>query len=148
MNAHGTRALLNAAREAGVTRFVHCSTVGASTGTSSAPPPTRTLPSRPETSTNKTKLEGERLVRSAAGDGSLEVVVVRPAGIYGPGDTRFLKLFRGIAHRRFPMLGKGTVCYHLTYIDDSRRRLPTVRREPARRRPHLRAGRPPIYLAQ
>ena len=27
-------------------------------------------------------------------------------------------MFRGIAKRRFPMLGKGTVCYHLTYIDD------------------------------
>lgn len=29
-------------------------------------------------------------------------------------------MFRGIARRRFPMLGAGTVCYHLhlTYIDD------------------------------
>ena len=56
--------------------------------------------------------------RDAGGEGIMEVVVARPAGIYGPEDTRFLKLFRGIARRRFPMLGDGTVCYHLTYIDD------------------------------
>jgi nucleoside-diphosphate-sugar epimerase len=39
-------------------------------------------------------------------------------GIYGPGDTRFLKMFRGIARGRFPMLGSGAVFYHLTYVDD------------------------------
>ena len=41
-----------------------------------------------------------------------------PIGIYGPGDTRFLKMFRGLARGRFPMLGSGEVFYHLTYIDD------------------------------
>jgi nucleoside-diphosphate-sugar epimerase len=46
------------------------------------------------------------------------VVIVRPIGIYGPGDTRFLKMFRGLARGRFPMLGRGRVFYHLTYIDD------------------------------
>jgi dihydroflavonol-4-reductase len=46
------------------------------------------------------------------------VVVARPIGIYGPGDTRFLKMFRGLARGRFPMLGRGDVFYHLTYIDD------------------------------
>ena len=45
-------------------------------------------------------------------------MVARPIGIYGPGDTRFLKMFRAIARRRFPMIGRGEVFYHLTYIDD------------------------------
>jgi nucleoside-diphosphate-sugar epimerase len=48
----------------------------------------------------------------------VEVVVARPSGIYGPGDRRLLKLFRGVARRRFPMLGTGRIYYHLTYIDD------------------------------
>jgi nucleoside-diphosphate-sugar epimerase len=46
------------------------------------------------------------------------VSIVRPTGIYGPGDRRLLKLFRGVARRRFPMLGRGDIFYHLTYIDD------------------------------
>ena len=46
------------------------------------------------------------------------VTVVRPVGIYGPGDTRFLKLFRSIARGRFRMIGSGRTLYHLTYVDD------------------------------
>jgi nucleoside-diphosphate-sugar epimerase len=46
------------------------------------------------------------------------VTVVRPAGIYGPGDLRFLKLFKAIHNRRFWMIGNGKVFYHFTYIDD------------------------------
>ena len=48
----------------------------------------------------------------------LDVVVVRPIGIYGPGDTRFLRMFRGLARGRFPLLGSGQAFYHLTFIDD------------------------------
>jgi nucleoside-diphosphate-sugar epimerase len=43
---------------------------------------------------------------------------VRPVGIYGPGDTRFLKLFRPIQKGQFVMIGKGDVLYHMTFIDD------------------------------
>ena len=31
---------------------------------------------------------------------------------------RFLKMFRGLARGRFPMLGRGDVFYHLTYVTD------------------------------
>ena len=48
----------------------------------------------------------------------MEVVIARPTGIYGPGDRRLLKLFRGVARRRFVVLGRGRIYYHLTYIDD------------------------------
>ena len=65
-----------------------------------------------------TKLEAEQLARETGVSMGLEVVVVRPIGIYGPGDTRFLKMFRGISRHRFPILGAGDVFYHLTYIDD------------------------------
>src|SRR5207302_6064082 len=33
-------------------------------------------------------------------------------------DRRLLKLFRGIARRRFVYLGDGRIAYHLTYVDD------------------------------
>ncbi len=117
VNVRGTRALLDAALAAGVTRFVHCSTVGVH-GHVERPPADEDAPLAPGDIYQETKLEGERLARSAGASGGMEVVVARPAGIYGPGDTRFLKLFRGIAKRRFPLLGSGAVCYHFTYIDD------------------------------
>jgi nucleoside-diphosphate-sugar epimerase len=39
-------------------------------------------------------------------------------GIYGPGDTRFLKLFKSVDKGVFLMIGSGDVLYHMTYIDD------------------------------
>jgi nucleoside-diphosphate-sugar epimerase len=65
-----------------------------------------------------TKLEGEELAREAAARLGVEVTVVRPTGIYGPGDRRLLKLFRGVARRRWVTLGGGEIYYHLTFIDD------------------------------
>jgi nucleoside-diphosphate-sugar epimerase len=66
----------------------------------------------------ETKLEGERLARAAGEAAGVEVVIARPTGIYGPGDRRLRKLFRGVARRRFVILGDGRIFYHLTYIDD------------------------------
>ena len=43
---------------------------------------------------------------------------MRPVGIYGPGDTRFLKLFRHIYKGNFKMIGKGKALYHLTFVED------------------------------
>ena len=66
----------------------------------------------------KTKLEAEQAAREFGKRTGFDVVVARPIGIYGPGDTRFLRMFRGLARRRFPMIGSGRVFYHLTFIDD------------------------------
>jgi dihydroflavonol-4-reductase len=46
------------------------------------------------------------------------VTIARPSGIYGPGDRRLLKLFRGVARGRWVTLGRGEIYYHLTYVDD------------------------------
>src|SRR6185295_4189435 len=60
----------------------------------------------------------EQIARETGSRTGIEVTIVRPSGIYGPGDRRLLRLFRGVARRRFPMLGSGEIYYHLTYIDD------------------------------
>jgi nucleoside-diphosphate-sugar epimerase len=39
-------------------------------------------------------------------------------GTYGPGDLRFLKLFKSIKHGRFVMIGSGRTLFHTVYIDD------------------------------
>ena len=117
INVGGTENLLQAAHAAGVRRFVHCSTGGVH-GHIADPPATEDAPLAPGDIYQVTKLEAETLVREAGARTGLEVVVARPMAIYGPGDTRFLKMFRGIARRRFPFLGSGEIFYHLTYIDD------------------------------
>ena len=73
----------------------------ASTATSSIRRPTRTRRSGPATSIRSPSSKAsESRARPARGTG-IEVVIARPTGIYGPGDRRLLKLFRGVARRRF-----------------------------------------------
>ena len=117
INVEGVRHVIDAARAAGARRVVHCSTGGVH-GHVSAPPANEDAPFNPGDVYQETKLEGEQVARAEGQRGGIEVVIARPIGIYGPGDLRFLKMFRGISRRQFPVLGKGEVFYHLTYIDD------------------------------
>jgi dihydroflavonol-4-reductase len=117
INATAVRQLIEAAAAAGVRRVVHCSTVGVH-GDVEHPPANEDAPLEPGDVYQDTKLEGERLARETGQRLGIEVTIARPTGIYGPGDRRLLKLFRGVARRRFPILGSGEIYYHLTYIDD------------------------------
>lgn len=117
VNIDGTRHVLEAAQAGGARRVVHCSTGGVH-GHIARPPANEDAPFNPGDVYQDTKLEAESLARAFGAAHSLEVVIARPIGIYGPGDLRFLKMFRGLARGRFPMLGSGQVFYHLTYIDD------------------------------
>jgi nucleoside-diphosphate-sugar epimerase len=117
VNATAAEQVVEAAARAGVRRVVHCSTVGVH-GDVEHPPANEDAPLRPGDIYQITKLEGEERAREAGKRLGVEVTIVRPTGIYGPGDRRLLKLFRGVVRRRFPMLGRGQIYYHLTYIDD------------------------------
>lgn len=117
VNVEGTRALLDASIAAKVKRFVHCSTVGVQ-GEIENPPATEDAPFNPGDHYQDSKLEGEKLALSYFKEGKIDGVVVRPVGIYGPGDTRFLKLFRHIYKGNFKMIGSGKALYHLTFVED------------------------------
>lgn len=116
VNVEGTRHLLDAAAETGVIRFVHCSTGGVQ-GEIEDPPASEDYRVKPGDHYQQSKLEGEQLALDYFRQG-LPGAVVRPIGIYGPGDGRFLKLFRAIERSRFVMIGSGQTLYHMTYIDD------------------------------
>lgn len=117
VNAAASGRIVEAAAREGVRRVVHCSTVGVH-GDVEHPPANEDAPLKPGDIYQTTKLEGERLARDAAERLGIEVTIVRPSGIYGPGDRRLLKLFREVARRRWITLGSGKIYYHLTYIDD------------------------------
>lgn len=117
INVGGTRNVLDAAKAGGARRLVHCSTGGVH-GHIAHPPANEDAPFNPGDVYQETKLEAEQAAREFGNRTGFDVVVARPIGIYGPGDTRFLRMFRGLARRRFPMIGSGRVFYHLTFIDD------------------------------
>jgi len=117
VNHHGTVRLLEAARDAGVRRFVHCSTIGVH-GDVEATPASEDAPFSPRDHYQRSKLLAELACREAMLEGRMEIVIVRPCGIYGPGDTRMLKLFRMLSRGVFLMIGDGRANFHPVYIDD------------------------------
>lgn len=116
-NVEGTRNMLDAAEEAGVKRFVHCSTVGVH-GDIKDPPADEKAPYRPGDPYQRSKTEGEKIVCRYMAEGRLPIVVFRPGGIYGPRDLRFLKLLKWVKNHRFVMIGSGNVHYQMIYVDD------------------------------
>ena len=117
VNVAGTERLLEAAARLGVRRFVHTSTVGVH-GDIEDPPADETAPIAPGDVYQATKAEAEALAMDFGRRRGLPVTVVRPGAIYGPGETRFLKLFRAIARGRYAIVGSGRAFYHPVFIDD------------------------------
>ncbi len=115
VNVEGTRNVMTAAERCGVKRVVHCSTVGVHGDVE--PPADENSPFAPGDVYQQTKLAGERIVQDCIARG-FPATVVRPSAIYGPHDTRFLKLFRTIRNRTFRMIGDGQTYFHMVYIDD------------------------------
>src|SRR3954453_8985173 len=116
VNVEGTRIVLDAARREGVRKFIYCSTCGVH-GNVQHPPANEDAPIHPADYYQRTKYEAEPLVKREAGD--MEVVILRPAAIYGPGDPeRFFMIFKRVAKGTFPMFGSGRTLYHPLYIDN------------------------------
>lgn len=117
INVGGTARLLDAAAAAGVKRFVHTSTVGVH-GHIANPPADEQSAIAPGDIYQCTKAEADALVLREGPRKGVPVAVVRPGAIYGPGETRLLKLFRAIGRGRYAVVGSGRSFYHPVYIDD------------------------------
>jgi dihydroflavonol-4-reductase len=116
-NVTGTENVMRAAAAAGVRRVAYCSSVGVH-GNTGRTPANEESPFKPPDYYCETKLQAEQVVRRLSGELGVSASLFRPMGVYGPGDTRFLKLFRSISRRHFLMIGSGEIFYHMTYVDD------------------------------
>lgn len=117
VNVEGTRHVLEAAGNHDVGRVVYCSTQGVH-GHVDDPPGDEETPIEPEDYYQHTKYEGEVVCQEFM-DRGLEISIVRPTAIYGPGDPgRWLMLFKMAQTGRFLMFGDGETTYHPVYIDN------------------------------
>ncbi|MGH2538594.1 MAG: NAD-dependent epimerase/dehydratase family protein [Candidatus Promineifilaceae bacterium] len=117
VNVDGTRAFVERCQRAGVGRFVHCSSVGVY-GDLKRPPADEDSPFGPQNAYERTKLAGEQAVRERARQANYDLVVVRPAWVYGPGCPRTARLFRSINRGRFFFIGDGRALRHPIYVAD------------------------------
>ncbi len=115
-NREGTRNLAEAAVQAGVERFVYISSIAAQ-----GPAPSRT-PESPETTLHPVSVYGRS---KAAGEeellkelGKMQIAIIRPPMIYGPGDTG-LQMFFWLARRHVSArLGDGSNLVDAIYGPD------------------------------
>ena len=117
INVDGTKCIYQAAVAAGVKRFVHCSTIGVH-GDVDSTPANEQSPYNPGDLYQSTKLESEQFVQSKVGTSPMEIVIMRPCSMYGPGDLRMLKMFKMLSKGRFFFVGKCLDNFHAVYIDD------------------------------
>ena len=98
-------------------RFVHVSTIGVH-GHIAHPPADETYPMSPGDIYQDTKLEGEKWIKSFGEETGLPITIVRPAGIYGPGEKRLLKIYKMVAKGWVPAIGNGSNLLHFIHVDD------------------------------
>jgi nucleoside-diphosphate-sugar epimerase len=102
-NVAATRRLAEQARAAGVRRILYLSSVKVNGESTGLHPYTENDAPRPEDDYGRTKWEAERELASIAAATSLEVVVLRPPLVYGPGvKGNFLRLI-GLVARGVPL---------------------------------------------
>ena len=117
VNVEGTRNVLDAAISCGVRKVVHCSTIGVHSHIPE-PPADETEDYRPADVYQRSKCAGEQLALEYFRRGDVAGCVVRPAMVWGPGDIRLRKLFRGIQRRRLPIVGSGKTLLHWVDVRD------------------------------
>ncbi|MBY9068045.1 NAD(P)-dependent oxidoreductase [Hyphomonas sp. WL0036] len=116
-NIGGTHNALLLALEAGAQRFVHISSPSIYFRYADQEGIAETMPLPPPVNAYAaTKAASEQLVLAAP---ELDPVILRPRGLYGPGDTALLpRLLRAAAKRPLPLMRGGIAATDLTYIDD------------------------------
>src|SRR5918911_2205553 len=120
-NVIGTRNALEAARSAGVRRFVHVGTEAALLAGQPLHDADETAPLRPDSPAlyASTKARAEQAVRDASSPG-FETVVVRPRFVWGAGDTSVLPALRTAVERgRFSWIGGGRHRTSTTHVDNT-----------------------------
>jgi nucleoside-diphosphate-sugar epimerase len=118
-NVESNRVLIEAAKRHGIKRYILTSTTGVYGAIPREDiPADEDAPIHPEDYYQYTKYKGEKLAKQLCTEYDIPFVVVRPGGIYGPYDWRFLRLYKTIKSRKFIMLGSGETLNHLVHIDN------------------------------
>ncbi|MGI6680034.1 MAG: NAD-dependent epimerase/dehydratase family protein [Bdellovibrionota bacterium] len=111
VNVGGIKNLLDMSIKHNVKRFIHCSTNGVM-GPCYGKVLGEDAPYNPGDVYQDSKCEGEKIVKEYIKGNKILASIIRPTMIWGVGDMRFLKLFKGIKNRTLPIIGSGEFKTH------------------------------------
>jgi nucleoside-diphosphate-sugar epimerase len=108
------QALLDA--RAPVRRFVHVSSLAAFGPSTRDAPHTEDSPRRPIEFYGQSKLEAEQVLEAAGS--AIPWTIIRPGGVYGPGDVDYLELFKTVERGLNVFFGNRDRLFSAVYVDD------------------------------
>lgn len=120
-NVLGTQRVLDAARAAGVRRFIHIGTEAAIVHGQDIYNADETYPLSPDSPFPycATKAQAELRVRAVNEPGGMETIVLRPRFVWGPGDTTLLPAVESMAKSgQWMWMGGGKAITSTTHIDN------------------------------
>ena len=117
VNVRGTANAVDAARVAGVQRFVYGSTMGVHGFVTGGRLDERS-PVRPNTPYRRAKWEAERIARDAHAHAGVPVVVARISTVVGAGAMGWVPLARDVAAGRLRLIGDGSNAIDLVAVND------------------------------
>jgi nucleoside-diphosphate-sugar epimerase len=122
LNMEGTSHIAGEAIRSGVKRFIHMSSVSVY-GRVSGKPITEDFPVKKiKDPYGDTKIDAERILKKHAEKEVLDLTIIRPTMIYGPGDNLFLpKVIENIKSGNARIIGKGdnkVDCIHVSDVGD------------------------------
>ena len=116
-NVMPTRNLLEAVRDEhpGVKRFVHVSSLTSYGPSKPDQPHVESSPRRPIEYYGESKLEAERMVEA---EKTVAWTILRPGGVYGPGDVDYFELFKQVERGFDIYFGNRNRLFSGVYVDD------------------------------
>lgn len=118
VNVAGTALLARCACAAGVERIVHASSAGVYGDGNREVAHREGDPANPSTPYEHSKVHSEGVLRETLEGTSTSWVVLRPAGIYGPGRPATASFFRQVQMRHAWLHSGARVIVHPTFVDD------------------------------
>ncbi len=118
VNERGTRNLFEAVAEhnPAVKRIIYISSVAVAGPSEPGCPVRESEPRNPITTYGRSKAAGEKVALSFAD--RLNVVVVRPPAVYGPGDREMFTVFKTVYRRLKPYVGNRDRRIQFVHVDD------------------------------
>lgn len=120
VNSEGTQSLIQAAIEAGVSRFIHVSS-NSPIGCNPSPDELfdENSPYHPYMNYGKSKMLAEQIVNEAYQSGKIKTAIIRPPWFYGPGQPdRQTLFFKMIKEGKVPVVGDGENLRSMAYLDN------------------------------
>lgn len=118
INVVGTRNLIKACGLKSVPRFIHFSSTAAM-GLIKRPKIDETTPCNPQTPYQKSKYAGELAALEEGAKYGMQVIILRPCMVYGPGGRgEFLKFCRLVNKGLFPQIGLGQNLTPIVHVQD------------------------------